>query len=152
MNWYFREATVAMLVTNLPLTWSLIRDWVPGLQRWAYGGSNDFVPNTWPSKSSRTAGGSKRSRELGLQTFDQLDSNAENEKAGAASIVTDVADCERSDENDDYEHLGNHIHVQKDIILDVEKARAKESSGYPVWDWRGNPDHVSSTEVAGGRL
>lgn len=34
MNWYFREATVAMLVTNLPLVWSLLRDIFPALKSW----------------------------------------------------------------------------------------------------------------------
>jgi hypothetical protein len=33
MNWYFREATVAILVTNLPLIWSLLRDVFPALKR-----------------------------------------------------------------------------------------------------------------------
>ncbi|OJD10402.1 hypothetical protein AJ78_08574 [Emergomyces pasteurianus Ep9510] len=39
MNWYFREATVAVLVTNLPLTWSLLRDIFPYLRNWSSGGS-----------------------------------------------------------------------------------------------------------------
>jgi hypothetical protein len=37
MNWYFREATVAMLVTNLPLVWSLLRDVFPILKSWTGG-------------------------------------------------------------------------------------------------------------------
>jgi hypothetical protein len=37
MNWYFREATVAILVTNLPLVWSLLRDVFPGLKSWTGG-------------------------------------------------------------------------------------------------------------------
>ncbi|EZF28578.1 UbiD family decarboxylase [Trichophyton interdigitale] len=34
MNWYLREATVGILVTCLPMTWSLLRDFFPMLARW----------------------------------------------------------------------------------------------------------------------
>jgi hypothetical protein len=34
MNWYFREATVSMLVVNLPLTWHLLRTMFPSLRSW----------------------------------------------------------------------------------------------------------------------
>lgn len=37
MSWYFREATVAMLVTSLPMTWSLLRDIFPALKSWTGG-------------------------------------------------------------------------------------------------------------------
>lgn len=33
MNWYFREASVAIYVTNAPAIWVLLRDIFPGLQR-----------------------------------------------------------------------------------------------------------------------
>ncbi|KAK5094999.1 hypothetical protein LTS08_008395 [Lithohypha guttulata] len=33
MNWYFREASVAVYVTNVPAVWVLLRDIFPGLQR-----------------------------------------------------------------------------------------------------------------------
>lgn len=33
MNWYFREASVAVYVTNAPAIWILMRDAFPGLQR-----------------------------------------------------------------------------------------------------------------------
>lgn len=34
MNWYFREATVSMLIVNLPLTWHLLRTSFPSLLGW----------------------------------------------------------------------------------------------------------------------
>lgn len=37
MNWYFREVTVAILVTNLPMVWTLLREVVPGLSSWLGG-------------------------------------------------------------------------------------------------------------------
>lgn len=33
MNWYFREASVAVYVTNAPAIWALLRDFFPSLQR-----------------------------------------------------------------------------------------------------------------------
>ncbi|PWY88723.1 UbiD family decarboxylase [Aspergillus sclerotioniger CBS 115572] len=56
MNWYFREATVAILVTNLPLVWSLLRDVFPALKSWT-GGSRKatterYRTGPWTSKGS----------------------------------------------------------------------------------------------------
>ncbi|KAL4871325.1 hypothetical protein BDV12DRAFT_164615 [Aspergillus spectabilis] len=55
MNWYFREATVAILVTNLPLIWSLLRDVFPALKSWTGGskrGTNRYRSGAWTSKAS----------------------------------------------------------------------------------------------------
>ena len=38
MNWYFREASVAVYVTMLPAIWSLMRDIFPGLRSTVSGG------------------------------------------------------------------------------------------------------------------
>lgn len=48
MNWYFRETTVAILVTNLPLIWSLLRDVFPALKSWT-GGSKRGTSNRYRS-------------------------------------------------------------------------------------------------------
>ncbi|OJI97057.1 hypothetical protein ASPVEDRAFT_78797 [Aspergillus versicolor CBS 583.65] len=48
MNWYFRETTVAILVTNLPLIWSLLRDVFPALKSWT-GGSKRGTNNRYRS-------------------------------------------------------------------------------------------------------
>jgi hypothetical protein len=38
MHWYMREASVALLVCNLPFVWSLLSDCFPPVRRWAEGG------------------------------------------------------------------------------------------------------------------
>lgn len=43
------------------------------------------------------------------------------------------------------------IHVQNDVTLEVENARGSRCD-YPVWDWASNHDHVSATDIAGGRM
>ena len=35
MNWYFREASVSVYVTNLPFLWSLLHELCPSLRSWA---------------------------------------------------------------------------------------------------------------------
>ncbi|KAL4940385.1 hypothetical protein BDV06DRAFT_196828 [Aspergillus oleicola] len=55
MNWYFRETTVAILVTNLPLIWSLLRDVFPALKSWTGGskrGTNRYRSGPWNSTPS----------------------------------------------------------------------------------------------------
>ena len=37
LNWYFREASVSVYVTNLPALWTLIRDIFPSLRSWGFG-------------------------------------------------------------------------------------------------------------------
>lgn len=54
MNWYFREATVAMLVTNIPLTWTLARDFCPGLKRWIDEDTGVNEAHSWPGNMSST--------------------------------------------------------------------------------------------------
>ncbi|KAL4787520.1 hypothetical protein BJX76DRAFT_318795 [Aspergillus varians] len=52
MNWYFRETTVAILVTNLPLIWSLLRDVFPVFKSWTGGskkGTNRYRSGAWNS-------------------------------------------------------------------------------------------------------
>jgi hypothetical protein len=145
MNWYFREATVAMLVTNLPLTWSLLRDIFPGLKKWA-NGDTDFKPVTWPRSSrSGTRSDGRRSRNLHLNTLNDLTWN-EKELASVSTsesregIISDTMDVD-----------DRTIHVKSDVTLDVERAGDEEwRNPSNVWDWNGNPHHVSSTEVAGG--
>ncbi|KAJ5901551.1 hypothetical protein N7495_002079 [Penicillium taxi] len=61
MNWYFREATVAILVTNLPLIWSLMRDVFPALKSWTGGskkGTDKYKSGAWTTtnKGSRSFG------------------------------------------------------------------------------------------------
>ncbi|KAL3471449.1 hypothetical protein BJX99DRAFT_24649 [Aspergillus californicus] len=55
MNWYFRETTVAILVTNLPLIWSLLRDVFPALKSWTGGskrGTDRYRSGPWTSRAS----------------------------------------------------------------------------------------------------
>jgi hypothetical protein len=145
MNWYFREATVAMLVTNLPLTWSLIRDIFPGLKSWANADSN-LKPATWPRSSrSGTRSDGRRSRNLQLKPFHDMTWDEKQFRS------TETSESREGINHHDFEEEDRAIHVQNDVTLDIERASSNERLNRSnVWDWNGNPHHVSSTEVAGG--
>jgi hypothetical protein len=140
MNWYFREATVAMLVTNLPLSWSLIRDIFPGLKRWSNGGESAFVPDTWP-RSSRTHSATKiRGRDLMLDSYDRFNWNEKDVHTNNTSESHEGTTDDYAIEDD------RNIHVQSDVTVNVERGLGGEVSR--VWDWNGNPDHVSTTHIS----
>lgn len=41
LNWYFREASVSLYVTNLPALWALVRDTFPSVKNWGYSSRYD---------------------------------------------------------------------------------------------------------------
>lgn len=51
MSWYMRETTVALLVCNLPMVWSLLGDTFPGLKRWANQRDSSASTNFWPDST-----------------------------------------------------------------------------------------------------
>jgi hypothetical protein len=81
---------------------------------------------------------------MNLQSFDKMTWN--DKDYGDTQLNTSQERINGTEE----EEPTNVIHVRSDVTLDVEKA-TYDGSGYPVWDWNGNPHHVSSTEVAAGR-
>ena len=90
MSWYFREATVAMLVTCLPLTWSLMRDIFPALKSWT-GGSRPTRPT--PHTFSRRTGSrfmSMNLKEYQLQSSTRFKStiNDERDDFGHETMIT----------------------------------------------------------------
>ena len=68
MNWYFREASVAVYVTNLPAVWPLLREIFPRLQTW---GSRTKVTH---KSGDRTWGPSSRAR-INSKDFDMKSFN-----------------------------------------------------------------------------
>ncbi|KAK2846330.1 hypothetical protein FQN49_005835 [Arthroderma sp. PD_2] len=78
LNWYFREATVAMLVTCLPMTWSLLRDIFPALKSWT-GGSRQY--GSGKGNSSRRTGSRppfKSKNHMQLNSFSRMQSSQAN--------------------------------------------------------------------------
>ncbi|CAI7599616.1 unnamed protein product [Penicillium glandicola] len=123
MNWYFREATVAILVTNLPLVWSLLRDVFPALKSWTGGskrGTDRYKSGPWTSK-----GGSNlppygppshlRSGDFTMQEFEN-NTTVTPQKATTSDISLS---SERDASSDD--GSARALRIRQDITVTVER-------------------------------
>ena len=74
LNWFYREASVSVYVTNLPVIYSLLRDTFPALARWGY------ITNK--SSANRSNGGSRMDinggKEYPLKPFNRLGSTMDD--------------------------------------------------------------------------
>ncbi|KAJ5826660.1 hypothetical protein N7447_003423 [Penicillium robsamsonii] len=142
MNWYFREATVAILVTNLPLIWSLLRDVFPALKSWTGGskrGTDRYKSGPWTSK-----GGSNmppygppshaRSGDFGMQEFEGT-TTITPQKATASDVSLSLSE-ERDASSDD--GSARALRIRQDITVTVQ--RDSRPSGY-----ESNSSHATRT-------
>lgn len=98
--WYVREATVALLVCNLPFVWSLVSEFFPALKAWA--GKNDLesMPRFWRERKGtchlfRQIGRRKRSTTYGMPSFIEMnDTNYFDAKQLAIVQTECVADLD----------------------------------------------------------
>ncbi|KAJ5204943.1 uncharacterized protein N7498_005822 [Penicillium cinerascens] len=124
MNWYFREATVAILVTNLPLVWSLLRDVFPVLKSWTGGskrGTDRFKSGAWTSKGgSRPYGPSSqlRSGEFDMHDFPHR-ATATPSKDPAVSDISLTPTEERDVSSDD--GSARALRIRQDITVTVQR-------------------------------
>lgn len=130
MNWYFREATVAILVTNLPLVWSLLRDVFPGLKSWT-GGSRKtsdryHAYGAWSTRatSARQYGPGSRVR----STYDMQDLEQMPQKMSGSVSQSD----ERGDVSSD-EGSARALHIRQEITVTVQ--HDNRESGVPSQLW-----------------
>lgn len=133
MNWYFREATVAMLVTNLPLVWSLLREVFPAIRSWSGGSkktSDRYRSRRWTlSKGSglRPFGRSTdvQSRDFHMQNYDNT---AMVTPKQALSDVSYQASEERDTISDDASVRA--LRIRQDITVSVDSEPQGHSSRY----------------------
>ncbi|KAJ5493729.1 hypothetical protein N7463_009816 [Penicillium fimorum] len=124
MNWYFREATVAILVTNLPLVWSLLRDVFPALKSWSGGskrGTDRYKSGPWTSK-----GGSNlppygppshiRSGDFGMREFEGT-TTITPQKATSSDVSLSPSE-ERDVSSDD--GSARALRIRQDITVTVQ--------------------------------
>jgi len=128
MNWYFREATVAILVTNLPLVWSLLRDVFPALKSWTGGskrGTDRYKSGPWTSKGtgSRPYGPSShpRSGDFDLRNFPHSASVTPTSPSKHATAISDVS-LSPSEERDMSSDDGSAraLRIRQDITVTVQ--------------------------------
>jgi hypothetical protein len=91
LNWYFREASVSVYVSNLPAVWALIRDIFPSVKYWGYPQrtySDGTVHNqkSWPLQyGSGMSGNAEHGFKDDLEMFDRLGVASSMEVLDAAS-------------------------------------------------------------------
>jgi hypothetical protein len=115
LNWYFREASVSVYVTNLPAVWALCRDVFPAVRYWGYPSrtySDGTVCNrkVWPPQfATNTNEGSEVEFRDHLEMFDRLGmtNSIEGLDAGSQdqSLAPSVSKVSKTD----------HIAMYKDV-------------------------------------
>lgn len=122
MKWYFREATVAMLVTNLPLVWSLIREVFPALRSWV-GGSKRTDSYRWTSNkksglrqyAAYGRSGGRKSADITMHDYPATTNVTPNKGASDTSLHP-------SDERDLVSDDGSAraLRIRQDVTVTVE--------------------------------
>lgn len=148
LNWYFREASVSVYVTNLPALWSLLRDIFPHLKSWGFDSKTSSVSGkTFPSSlgTGRRQGRTRvNSRSFNMQSFTRL-----------ANIGGDAHQLNQSQEriNATGEDMLTHtaprtLEIQRDITFTIEKESNEDlesgNSEYFVPQQRGETRCTSS--------
>ncbi|KAL1959666.1 hypothetical protein VTO42DRAFT_1701 [Malbranchea cinnamomea] len=144
MSWYFREATVAMLVTCLPLTWSLLRDIFPALRSWT-GGSRPThqAPYTVSDRTHSRPADFKnyhlrsfsrfKAKNDGREDFghETMVTRAESSSRAGSSSTNQSQECVQtpSREADTYPLHGNQIRQDVTITVQTEHNRSSDESG-----------------------
>ncbi|KAJ5925911.1 hypothetical protein N7454_007421 [Penicillium verhagenii] len=128
MNWYFREATVAILVTNLPLVWSLLRDVFPALKSWTGGSkrgtdrildpmglqsqlrSGDFDMQDFHTASVTPTKSGPAVSDISLEASDDRDMSSDDGSARALRIRQDITvTVEHDSRPPNYESNDSHV-------------------------------------------
>ncbi|KAM5442555.1 hypothetical protein MferCBS31731_002434 [Microsporum ferrugineum] len=137
LNWYFREATVAMLVTCLPMTWSLLRDIFPALKSWT-GGSRQYGSGKGPSARRTGSRPPFQSTKDHLQLNSFSRAHASHGKATESDMGYESSHGSPRDHSDRYNDKNDvkqltSIHVRQDVTVTVQDDRDSEetlSNGY----------------------
>ncbi|KAF4761612.1 hypothetical protein HAV15_005198 [Penicillium sp. str.  len=112
MNWYFREATVAILVTNLPLVWSLLRDVFPALKSWTGGskrGTDRYKSGPWDQQ------GHARSGDFGMQEFEGTTTITPTKATASDASITEEPDASSDDGS------ARALRIRQDITVTVQR-------------------------------
>ncbi|PGH29857.1 hypothetical protein GX50_07376 [[Emmonsia] crescens] len=145
MNWYFREATVAVLVTNLPLTWSLLRDLFPSLRNWSSGGSGPTgrlgAVLSSPRRSSRAA---LQSMDYKLQSFTRLGSTTDTGKSALNSKDHHSPTTHASDDDGSVRSL----HIRQDVTITVQSEDLEDCKDTETGEQQKHFDDNSSSQPA----
>lgn len=119
LNWYFREASVSVYVTNLPALWSLIRDVFPQLKSWGFEPKRSSGSGKhWP-KSREERRKPRNLKSNPMQKFSRLGSKGGNIQRSVTQSQ------ERIHEMAEFHGYPNGkpqpLEIQRDVTFTVEK-------------------------------
>ncbi|KAB8230093.1 uncharacterized protein BDW43DRAFT_286747 [Aspergillus alliaceus] len=122
MNWYFREATVAVLVTNLPLIWSLLRDVFPALKSWTGGSKRAtdwYRSGPWTSKASGYGRHYGPASQLRSGEFSMQDYNRSTITPRKPASDVSIQASDNRDVSDDGSERA--LRIRQDVTVTVER-------------------------------
>ncbi|KAL9099085.1 MAG: hypothetical protein Q9163_005364 [Psora crenata] len=137
LNWYCREASVAVYVTNLPAIWSLMLDVFPALRRW---GHNTQTPSS-NDRDTHSRKRPSRGKDYPFQQFGNLGSN------GGTSGIMSAQSQEHIVENVKPKQGG--LLINKDVTFTVRRESVSDDD-----DFATNPssqDHPDTPNGTNGR-
>lgn len=145
MNWYFREASVAVYVTNAPAIWILLRDIFPGLQRLGHSTRKTTSGNKLPSHGAayvssqatgvnadkktnwmRMAGRGYDDKDLDTMDMDEYPIN----KADVTASVSRPNDSHRGQGSQDDASVssqGGPLEIRRDVTFSVSHVDVKQN-------------------------
>ncbi|KAF7117116.1 hypothetical protein CNMCM5793_005800 [Aspergillus hiratsukae] len=129
MNWYFREATVAILVTNLPLVWSLLRDVFPALKSWTGGskrGTDRYRSEPWSKGSGLRAYGPASQARSDFNMHDYTNHSTTMDQKAVSDISVNHSD-ERDVSDDGSDRA---LRIRQDVTVTIER----ETRSPENWD------------------
>lgn len=124
LNWYFREASVSIYVTNLPALWSLARDLCPPLRSWGFDSKKSLGSGNnqqWPSSTYRD---SSAAPPLHLQPFNRLSSGqlpALSQNQNQERIYEIDRETAKRTRNHHHQHHHRPLEIHRNVTFTVEK-------------------------------
>ncbi|KAL8798376.1 MAG: hypothetical protein Q9182_006717 [Xanthomendoza sp. 2 TL-2023] len=122
LNWFFREASVSVYVTNIPVIYSFLRETFPQLAKWGF--------STAKGSATRSNGNSRHTRpggkDIAMKPFNRLGSTTdefdESPKTQSQEHIIQYKEPNAYKEyNDPYTSDHSALKIHKDVTFSVQK-------------------------------
>ncbi|KAL8919205.1 MAG: hypothetical protein Q9172_005078 [Xanthocarpia lactea] len=129
LNWFFREASVSVYVTNIPVLYSFLREVFPSLAKWGFNTSNGSVTRS-NGKLRRTSTGGKDIRMnpfniLG-STTDGMDDSLKTQSQEHIIEYNEPSGYKES--KDSYATDTAALKIHKDVTFSVQKENSDDDN------------------------
>ncbi|KAL8675903.1 MAG: hypothetical protein Q9186_007517 [Xanthomendoza sp. 1 TL-2023] len=126
LNWFFREASVAIYVTNIPVIYSFMREVFPQIAQWGF--------NTTKGSATRSNGNLRHLRasgnDIGMKPFNRLGSTTDefddSLQTQSKDHITQYKDPSGYKEYKDPYTSDSALETQEDVALSVQKESSED--------------------------